>query len=219
MSIRTIYDTLRAAGLTRAGALGVMGNMMAESGMKANIAQRGMTKLSDEQYTAAADNGLIDFARDQVGYGLYQLTYHTRKAAYLAFCKARGCSVGNEQAQVDFCIKELKEDYPQLYKTLCTSNDINQCSDLVCSQFERPAINNFDARRAYAHQFEAEIPDTPYQAPKEDPVSATFPPDPSVWAIQLVMQFNGFWDRPVDGHKSKEFFSALREFTNAMELC
>lgn len=217
MSNRTIYSTLISAGLTRAGALGVMGNMMAESGMKANIVQRGMTKLSDEQYTAAADNGLLDFAHDQIGYGLYQLTYFKRKENYLQFCKARGCSVGDEQAQVDFCIKELKEDFPQLYQILCTSDDINRCSDLVCSQFERPAVNNFDARRAFAHQFEDEIPE--YTPPKENPIQATFPPDPSIWAIQLVMQFNGFWYKTVDGHKSKEFFATLREFTDAMESC
>ena len=219
MSNRTIYDALINAGLTRAGALGVMGNMMAESAMKSNIAQRGTTKLSDEQYTAAADNGLIDFAHDGVGYGLYQLTYHKRKANYLSFCKARGVSVGDEDAQVEFCIKELREDFPALFKTLCTSDDINQCSDLVCSQFERPAVNNFDTRRAYAHQFAEEIAETAYNPPKANPVQATFPPDPSIWTIQLVMQFNGFWDSPADGHKSKEFFNALREFVNAMESC
>jgi hypothetical protein len=219
MSNRTIYDALINAGLTRAGALGVMGNMAAESGMKSNIAQRGTTKLSDEQYTAAADNGLIDFANDQVGYGLCQWTYHTRKNALLTFCKARGASVGDEAAQVDFCIRELRSDFSALYKTLCTSTNINQCSDLVCSKFERPAVENFDTRRAYAHQFAEEITEAAYKPPKENPVQATFPPDPSIWTIQLVMQFNGFWDSPADGHKSKEFFNALREFTNAMESC
>lgn len=72
MSNRTIYDTLRAAGLTAEGACALMGNMAAESTMKANIAQRGMTHMSDADYTAAADNGMIDFANDSVGYGLCQ---------------------------------------------------------------------------------------------------------------------------------------------------
>lgn len=218
MSARTIYNKLIAAGLTRAGALGVMGNMAAESGMKSNIAQRGMTKLSDEQYTAAADNGLIDFAHDSVGYGLCQWTYHTRKSALLAFCKARGASVGDEDAQVDFCVKELREDFPTLLKTLCTSDDINRCSDLVCSQFERPAVNNFDARRTFAHQFEAEIPAQTYATPTLDPVQSTFPPDPTVTALQLWMQYNGV-PIEVNGHKSKQFFDALRQFIDDMESC
>ena len=64
MSIKTIYKALIDAGLTPEGACGLMGNMMAESSMKADIAQRGMTALSDEQYTAAADAGTIDFVHD-----------------------------------------------------------------------------------------------------------------------------------------------------------
>lgn len=216
---KEIYDLLTAAGMSRAGALGMLGNMMAESGLVPNIAQRGMTKLTDAQYTAAADNGLIDFANDGVGYGLYQLTYKTRKAGYLAFCKARGVSVGDLKAQCDYCVKELKEDYPALWKTLCESADVNLCSDLICTQFERPAVNNLLTRRNFAAEIGREIPEnSTYTPPKADPVQATFPPDPSVWTLQLVMQYNGYWGKP-DGHKSKDFFAKLREFTNDMESC
>ena len=87
MSNKTIYDALISAGLTQEGACGLMGNMMAESTMKSNIAQRGMTGLSDEQYTAAADNDMISFATDSVGYGLCQWTSSDRKAKLLAFAK------------------------------------------------------------------------------------------------------------------------------------
>lgn len=214
---KEIYGILTGAGMTRAGALGMLGNMMAESGLVPNIAQRGMTKLSDAQYTAAADNGLIDFAHDAVGYGLCQWTYHTRKAALLAYSKQCGVSVGNLKMQCDFCVKELKEDYPVLWDILRTSDDINQCSDLICTQFERPAVNNLITRRNFAQEIAKEIPEK-YTSPKTDPVQATFPPDPSVWAIQLVMQYNGYWERP-DGHKSKEFFAKLKEFISDMESC
>jgi len=211
-----IYDRLRAGGLTRAGALGVMGNMMAESSMKPNIAQRGMTKLSDEQYTAAADNNLIDFYIDAVGYGLCQWTYSTRKKALLEFAKKRGVSVGDPAMQVDFCLYELKTDCPALWTTLTSSDDIALCSDMVCSQYERPAVNNYAARQNFARKFADEI--TEYTPPIKDPVSATFPPDPSVWVLQLVMQFNGYWEKPT-GHKSKDFFKKLREFVEDMEGC
>ena len=214
---KEIYDILVKAGMTRAGALGMLGNMMAESGLVPNIAQRGMTKLSDAQYTAAADNGLIDFAHDAVGYGLCQWTYHTRKAALLDYAKRCGVSVGNLKTQCDFCVKELKEDYPVLWDILRTSDDINQCSDLICTQFERPAVNNLITRRNFAQEIAKEIPEK-YNSPKADPVQATFPPDPSIWTLQLVMQYNGYWDRP-NGHKSKEFFSKLKEFVADMENC
>ena len=86
MTAKEIYDILRAGGLTRAGALGMLGNMAAESSLKESIAQRGMTKLSDEQYTAAADKGLIDFAHDSVGYGYCQWTLGKRKKAHSGLC-------------------------------------------------------------------------------------------------------------------------------------
>lgn len=230
MSNRTIFDALRAAGMTVEGACGLMGNMQAESTMKANIAQRGLTKLSDEQYTAAADNGLLDFARDSVGYGLCQWTYHTRKAALLAFCKARGVSVGDEQAQVAFCLQELQRDYSMLMLTLKTSHDLHKCAADVCTKFERPAVNNIDARYQFAQRFYNEfsgsgafMTEQAKQKPPDAVETVTdacpiFPPDPSVMIIQMVMQYNGYWGNP-DGYKTPEFFSALRTFVDDMEKC
>lgn len=218
MTAQEIYDILRAGGLSRAGALGMLGNMAAESSLKPNIAQRGMTKLSDEQYTAAADNGLLDFARDQVGYGLYQLTYHKRKAGYLQYCKGKGVSVGDGVAQCEYCIYELKTDFPALYKMLCESTDIDACADRICEEFERPAVNNYLVRRNFAHEFERTIPE--YTSPVIDPVAATFPPDPSVKMIQYAMWDNGYWDiEKITGYKSKAFFEKLEEFVQDMKNC
>lgn len=227
MSNRTIYDMLRAAGLTAEGACGLMGNMQAESTMKANIAQRGMTKLSDDQYTAAADNGQIDFTDDSVGYGLCQWTYHTRKRALLAFARNCGVSVGNETMQVKFCLRELQQEYPMVMLTLCTSHDLYQCTDDVCTKYERPAVNNIDVRYRFAQQFYNEFAGSgalaeDHKAQEPEPLvpdaRPVFSPDPSVMVIQMVMQYNGYWGKP-DGYKTPEFFSALRTFTDDMEKC
>ena len=83
MTNKEIYNQFRDAGLTAEGACAVLGNMAAESGMKPNIAQRGMTTLSDEAYTASADNAIIDFVHDGVGYGLCQWTHPDRKRKLL----------------------------------------------------------------------------------------------------------------------------------------
>lgn len=152
MSEKTIFTSLIGAGLTPEGAAGSMGNMMAESGMKANIAQRGMTHLSDEAYTAAADMGQIDFIHDAVGYGLCQWTHYTRKAGLLAYAHECGVSVGDEDMQVNYYLKEL-QDYPGVLSVLMTSHDLKRCSDIVCTEFERPAINNLDARYGFAKKF------------------------------------------------------------------
>lgn len=152
MSNQTIFDALVGAGMTVEGACGMLGNMTSESTMRPNIAQRGMTTMSDTEYTFAADNGSIDFANDSVGYGLCQWTYHTRKAALLAFAKSRGVSVGDGDMQTLFCIKELQTDYPELWAMLCSSHDLLQCTQRICTEFERPAVNNVDVRYGFAKQ-------------------------------------------------------------------
>lgn len=154
MSELDIYTTLTGAGLTPEGACGVMGNMKAESGMKANIAQRGMTTLSDEAYTAAADAGTLtpDFAKDSIGYGLCQWTYGPRKDGLRQFAKEVGASVGDEYIQTLYCLKEL-QDYPGVLSVLLTSHDLKRCSDIVCTDFERPVVNNLQARYNFALEF------------------------------------------------------------------
>lgn len=211
MSKRTIYEALRAAGLTPEGACGMMGNMMAESSMIANIAQRGMTGLTDAQYTTAADDGLLDFAHDSVGYGLCQWTWPARKAALLAFAKERGVSVGDEDMQVQFCIRELRADFPGVWRVLTGSRDLYECARIVCIQYERPAVNNIDARHAWAQDCFRELAGSGAETP-------CFPPDLSVLVLQAVMRFNGC-NVELDGRKSADFFARLREFTADMEAC
>lgn len=138
-----IWNYLIAKGLTAAGAAGLMGNLYAESGFKATNLQNTYEKklgYTDASYTKAVDDGsYTNFAKDAAGYGLAQWTYHTRKAALLAFCKAAGKSVGDLEAQLDFLIKEMSEGYSSLLNTLKTTASIQEASDLVLTKFERPA--------------------------------------------------------------------------------
>ena len=226
MKTKEIYDILRDGGLSHAGALGMIGNMMAEAGpsLPSNVAQRGMTKLSDAQYTAAADNGLIDFVHDAVGYGLCQWTYHSRKQGLLNYARQQGVSVGDGVMQVNYALKELREEYGGIYGVLCNSTSIDDCADVVCTQYEFPAVNNLAERRQYAHGAEQQIksePEAPtYTPPKQDPIQATFPPDPSIKMIQYVMWDNGYWPiEKISGHRSKEFFDELERFVQDMKTC
>lgn len=220
MSNRTIYDALRAAGLTHAGTCGLMGNMRAESGMVSNIAQRGMTKLTDAQYTAAADNGLLDFARDAVGYGLCQWTYHTRKAALLDYARARGVSVGNENMQVQFCLRELRQDYPGVLRVLCSSADIYECAQIVCVQYERPAVNNVQARAEFARVFAAQFEGEPQPAPEPTPAPVPDRGDPIIRVLQTCMAFDGYWPADqIDGLKTPEYRAAIVKYAADVAGC
>jgi len=189
MSNKTIFDALVGAGMTVEGACGMLGNMAAESTMRPNIAQRGMTTMSDEEYTFAADNGSIDFANDSVGYGLCQWTYHTRKAALLAFAKSRGVSVGDGDMQTQFCIKELKEGYPDLWAMLCSSNDLLQCTERICTEFERPAVNNVDVRYNFAKQAFDYFTAQPQPAEKPPDAEAANRQDPVELVTDLLLSY------------------------------
>lgn len=157
MSKKTIYDALRAAGMTQEGACGLMGNMMAESGMRSNNAQDGCG-VDDAAYTFSADAGQNNFCNDSIGYGLCQWTAADRKRKLLAYAKSQGVSVSDEDMQVRFCIAEMQQpEYMRVLFTLCSSHDIDACADIVCNTYERPAINNYPIRRQYAREVFSEF--------------------------------------------------------------
>lgn len=93
------------------GVAGLMGNLNAESGLRANNLQNSYEKslgMSDEQYTTAVDNGSYrNFAKDSAGYGLAQWTFHTRKAALLALsiCSSISC--------IKNCLKAIRQVFWQ----------------------------------------------------------------------------------------------------------
>lgn len=153
MDNKSIYNALISAGLSKEGACGLMGNFQAESAMRSNNVQDGMTRLSDDEYTKAADNDSINFVRDAVGYGLAQWTYWSRKNALLSYAKTRGVSVGDAKMQIDFCIRELKTDYKTVWDKLCGSISVYDAASIVCTQYERPAVNNIAVRARFAEKF------------------------------------------------------------------
>ena len=155
MSNKQIFDALVGAGMTIEGACGMLGNMAAESGMNPlNVEDR--SGINDVDYVFRVDNDpTYDFATDcgkAYGFGLCQWTHCSRKSALLAFAKSRGVSVGDGDMQTQFCIKELKEDYHDLWAMLCSSHDLLQCTERICKEYEPPAVNNVEVRYGFAKQ-------------------------------------------------------------------
>ena len=106
-----IWDRLISAGLTPAGAAGLVGNLQAESGLRPdNLQNTCESKLgyTDEGYTVAVDTGCYaNFTNDRAGYGIAQWTYPARKAALLASARAQGASIGDLDMQVSYLLHEL----------------------------------------------------------------------------------------------------------------
>lgn len=143
MGASNIYQKLKAAIGNDYGVFGLMGNLMAESGLKANNLQNSYNKklnISDEDYTMVVDeNAYPDFVTDKAGYGLAQWTYWSRKQKLLQYAQAYECSIGDENMQVDFLIGELMASYPSVLNVLKTAVSIREASDCVLTQYERPA--------------------------------------------------------------------------------
>lgn len=194
---QTIYDHLRQSGITKAGALGLLGNWDCESNCEPNRLQGDFSsgRILSKQYTASVDSGSMSkesFMRDQKGYGLAQWTYFSRKAGLYDSAKATGKSIGDTVLQIDFAMKELSGEYVELLHFLMTTDDIYQACSRVCKEYERPAINNVDARYQAALRIEKGLvegqkpkEEKPTQKPKESqsvPAWATMP----VWKPSLL---------------------------------
>ena len=143
MSEKTIWEYLKAQGLTDAGAAGLMGNLYAESGLRPNNLQNsyeGKLGMADAEYTEMVDRGTYaNFGNDRAGYGLAQWTYPSRKTALLAYAKAAGKSIGDLEMQLGFLMQELSTGYKTVLNVLRTTVSVREASDIVLLQFERPA--------------------------------------------------------------------------------
>lgn len=131
-----------------------MGNLFAESGLiPTNLQNSYESKLgmNDASYTAAVDNGsYTNFTHDSAGYGLAQWTYWSRKQGLFQLYKSRGKSIGDLNTQLDFLYQELTTSYSQLLKILKTTSSVEEASNLVVTQFERPVDQSFDALKQRA---------------------------------------------------------------------
>lgn len=167
---QTIYDSLRQAGLTKAGALGLLGNWDCESNCEPNRVQGDFSagRILSRRYTEEVDSGVRsgeDFRRDGKGYGLAQWTYPTRKAALYDFARMSGKSIGDTELQVKFALKELAGEYTGLLGFLKATDDVQQACDRVCREYERPAVNNVEARYQAARRISRGLTEGTAQKP------------------------------------------------------
>ena len=137
-----IWNFLTGKGLTAYGIAGLMGNLYAESGLIPTNLQNSYEKslgMNDVEYTAAVDSGSYgNFVRDSAGYGLAQWTYWSRKEALLNYAKAAGKSIGDLEMQLGFLWKEIS-GYSAVIKVLKSAATVREASDIVLTQYERPA--------------------------------------------------------------------------------
>jgi hypothetical protein len=129
------------------GIAGLMGNLVAESGLIPFRYQGDFSTNYENSiaYTNEVDTGSIpesDFViggPNGGGYGLAQWTYYTRKQALFNMKKAMCVSIGDVNLGINYLLYELKNNYPTVLTTLKKATSIRQASDSVLHNFERPS--------------------------------------------------------------------------------
>lgn len=147
-----IWNFLKAHGFTDAGAAAMMGNMQAESCCRSdNLQDTYNTRLgmTDAQYVAAVDSGSYgNFANDGAGFGLNQWTWGPWKKSLLEFARMQGKSIGDLEMQLEYLLAVLSGDCAAVLKKCRTGDSIRAISDVILTQFERPADQG-ESTRAY----------------------------------------------------------------------
>lgn len=159
---QTIYNLLRGYGLSEAGALGMLGNWECESGCEPYRVQGDYqaSRAISKAYVNAIVSGVSDrerFATDQKGFGLAQWTYPQRKWNLWNFAYGAMKPIDSCTMQVDFAMLEFRNEYQSILAFLKTTNDIQAACDRVCREYERPAVNNVQARYEAALRIRREI--------------------------------------------------------------
>ena len=138
-----MWNYFKSKGLNDYGIAGLMGNLYAESGLRACNLQNTYEKslgMTDAEYTAAVDAGTYtNFVNDKAGYGLAQWTYWSLKQDMLNYFKNKKKSIGDLETQMEFLAHQLSTSYTSVWNTLKTAKTVLEASNAVLLKFERPA--------------------------------------------------------------------------------
>ena len=182
---QTIYNQLRKNGISEAGALGLIGNFYCESNCEPYRLQGDFSpyRTQSKAYVQNVMNGNVSkeqFCDGRVGKFIAQWTYPTRQAALWDFWKASGKAIDDAAMQADFVCVELQSQ-SGLYSFLKNTTDIFTACSRVCREYERPAVNNIDARYQAANRIKYEIDLNAWNKDEPAPTPTPTPtPTPSV---------------------------------------
>ena len=156
---KKIKSYLESRGFTKEGVAGIMGNLYAESGLNPKYydpRNRSTLRMSEDEYVKQANDGsnpgYKKFVLDKVRFGLAGWSRWNRKQSLLNYCQGH---VGDPFCQIDYLIKELKEDYKYLYELLFHCKNVINCCDQFLYQFFQPtnAYKIINDRKNYCQTY------------------------------------------------------------------
>ena len=136
------FNYFVSKGFTPQQSAGIIGNLIAESGVNPKRVQSTPTPEGDR------DNITVN---NKTGYGIAQWTSSGRQQGLVDLARSRGLQIEGDLAlQLDFLLKEVDESYAGIRLT----PDLRASSDYFMTQFERPKDQSeaAKAKRASAGQ-------------------------------------------------------------------
>ena len=193
MSKQSIWNRLRAKGLSDTACAAVMGNMQQESALRPNNVED-RSGIPDETYTRNVDNGNYtrwSFVADAYGYGLCQWTAADRKGKLYDLVKQRGVSIADEQTQIDWLWEELHEPmYQATLNALTSEADLRSMTGTFMRNFERPYDQSEGAvnyRTSLAQAIYDELAGTQPEPPQPQPPAPDTPTTP-YWKPRMLCE-------------------------------
>lgn len=129
-----LIEGLKARGVPQTQAIGIVANMIAESGLNP-----GINEISP---TVAGSRG---------GYGLNQWT-GPRRRQFEAFAKDRGASLSDVDTQLDFTVWELANTEKAAGSALASTKTPEEAARVYSERFLRPGIPHLDSRLSHARR-------------------------------------------------------------------
>jgi len=233
-----LYQRALDEGFTVEAACALLANIQGESAFRSDNAENRVNRvISDEDYIRCADAGMQtyngkNFIYDEVGFGYAQWTFWSRKKGLYEFCKNRGVSVADHEAQKEFIFVEMKRDFPAIYNLCKTSHDLDKLMHDLIWIWENPADKNgaLAVRYPYARAWYAKYnawsaPATPVQTesdPEPKQEEKTWPPRtinsglnwPETWLLQALLKCHGY-NVIVNGIFGSDLTAKTKEFQYA----
>ena len=144
-----IWNYLLDRGYSKIAAAGIMGNWRQESAFNPSSVQDS-SEYTDEDYTNKVNSGAIsreDFGYDEIGYGIAQWTYYSRKLNLYDYKKNKNVSIDDLAMQLEFFETEASTD---LYNQLNNSTSPECAADIFHNVYENSADTSTRLRQRYA---------------------------------------------------------------------
>jgi murein DD-endopeptidase MepM/ murein hydrolase activator NlpD len=131
-------NLMRDLGLTADQAAGIVGNMVAESGVE----------NARPQNTPPGTKGVLK-VDDVTGYGIVQWTSRGRQQALADYAKSKGADLSKPLSmdiEYQFFLKELKSDYASVLSQIKQAKDVKTASTIFMQQYEVPEGHKTEAK-------------------------------------------------------------------------